>query len=72
VALVLMVLGVGLLSVVTANVAAYMVESGSGGDDGGIQEVNERLARIEAALAELATRDSQAALGAAAGLTERQ
>lgn len=53
VAVVLMVVGVGLLSVVTANVAAYLVDSGEGSGDGGLKEINERLTRIEAALEDL-------------------
>jgi voltage-gated potassium channel len=55
VAVVLMLVGIGLLSVVTANVAAFMVESGEGDGEegGGLAEVNARLERIEAALDEI-------------------
>jgi voltage-gated potassium channel len=51
VAVLLMVVGIGLLSVVTANVAAYLVEGGSE-EDAGLHEIQHQLARIEAAQAE--------------------
>ncbi len=50
VAVVIMLVGIGLLGVVTANVAAYFIER-DGVDD--ISELREQLARIETALAEI-------------------
>jgi voltage-gated potassium channel len=51
VAVVLMLVGIGLLSVVTANVAAYFVEGGLD-EEAGLHEIQHQLARIEAAQAE--------------------
>lgn len=49
IAVVLMFVGIALLSVVTANIAAFFLEE----EDKGQQEVHERLERIERALQEL-------------------
>jgi voltage-gated potassium channel len=57
VAVVLMLVGIGMLSVVTANVAAFFVESDDADTN---RELMERLDRIELMLADLAARDNAA------------
>jgi len=55
VAVVLMLLGIALFSVVTANIAAYFVETGDEADDAvTLEELRDRLERIERSLVGLA------------------
>jgi hypothetical protein len=60
-----MLVGIGLLSVVTANVAAYFVEAGEEDNDA---DVRERLERMEQMLAELLAEKSTAKFASPAGL----
>jgi voltage-gated potassium channel len=53
VAVVLMLVGIGLLSVVTANVAAFFVETGDERSGSGLTEMQARLERIEQLLCEI-------------------
>jgi len=56
VAVVLMVAGVGLISTLSASIAAYFVDQGR---DSALEEIKEKLERIEAALKERTQDDSQ-------------
>jgi voltage-gated potassium channel len=58
VAVALMLVGVALLSVVTANIAAFFVEESDAADRGELVEVRERLERIERLLLEVEERRS--------------
>jgi voltage-gated potassium channel len=65
IAVVLMLVGIGLLSVVTANVAAYFVEAGEEDNDA---DVRERLERMEQMLAELLAEKSTVIVASPPGL----
>ena len=65
IAVVLMLVGIGMLSVVTANVAAYFIESDEAVD---VENLNERLDRIEHALAEIRASQSADSHGPQDGL----